>query len=549
MQEKTCEWCGEIFVGRSNARYCKRNHHKDCEWCHKSFLIRRIKSPAKACSPECATELTRHGGKREYTCELCRKTFLSRNPRARFCKDDHDSTCAACGQRYHIANPHIMAKTCSPSCAWSTVKNVPDIVQSRKDTLRERYGVENPSQIPAVKEKKRQASLARYGVENPSQAPVVQQKRVQTFQQRYGTDHPMQHPAVQAKGKATTMERYGVENIFASEEFQTDLKSLMLERYGVENILQLPEHQLKAARSTGRRLSKINQQMHHDMFERFGVEFIFEAPFGASYYADLGCDTLLIDINPTATHNTTVSFIHLTGRCTVTDCQQPSHAPRPATYHYDRALAAQEDGITFLQMFAWHDQEQFLHVVRRHLAMTCPETLPSLGYTVLRPESTMVREVSTTTASDFFQAYHIDGSRLDHSPQNSDPAHSLVHVGVFHKNQIIHVQSMRAVDQQGHWRIVQYGFHHDYIATHAFEQCQHFFRHEYAPRTMVYVADLATEQGDVLLQHGWDSAGFQTPEPRIMPLGEEPVTVWDAGAHVLTWGSAQHLLDRAVCHP
>lgn len=58
-----------------------------------------------------------------------------------------------------------------------------------KQVFREKYGVDNPSQLTSVKQKKRQTTINHYGVANPLQSEFVQQKIKQTIQTKYNSDH------------------------------------------------------------------------------------------------------------------------------------------------------------------------------------------------------------------------------------------------------------------------------------------------------------------------------------------------------------------------
>lgn len=66
--------------------------------------------------------------------------------------------------------------------------------QPRKvsDTLKERYGVSNMSQLDFVKEKKRQKSLEKYGTEYTLQAKEVRDAGKQTMLKKYGVEHALQ---------------------------------------------------------------------------------------------------------------------------------------------------------------------------------------------------------------------------------------------------------------------------------------------------------------------------------------------------------------------
>lgn len=367
---KTCAWCEQEFDGYKNSRYCTRPHYKTCEHCTQEFLIRDIRRPAQGCSATCSAALSAKARSVERVCVLCHKVFQALHHDAIYCKDDHYADCIICDSSFQIVNYRRMAKTCSKECAYQTIQDVAAVQAKREATLKKLYGVENASQIAEVKMLKQQAAQEKYGVKNVSQAPAVQAARAATNMERFGVENAMQNGEVQDKLKQSMQQKYGVDNIFASPQFQENLQKRMLQKYGVKNILQLPENQLKAARSTGRRISQLNIAWQETLQAATGVPFLLEVPFGDGYYADLGYNNILIDINPTATHNTDLSFLHLTGRCTVANCQKVSHAPRATGYHYDRFLAAERNGKIFLQFFEWMDVDSFLQSVQKHVNLS-----------------------------------------------------------------------------------------------------------------------------------------------------------------------------------
>lgn len=125
-----------------------------------------------------------------------------------------------------------------------------------KSAFKEKYGVENPSELKSVQEKREATFLKKYGVKNPYQAEEVKDKIKETCIKRYGVDNPNKVKEIRDKVKATMLERYSVENPyqmdkvldklydkygdnfgFGSEYFKLKSKETNLERYGREEFL------------------------------------------------------------------------------------------------------------------------------------------------------------------------------------------------------------------------------------------------------------------------------------------------------------------------
>jgi hypothetical protein len=117
---------------------------------------------------------------------------------------------------------------------YSSTKTVRD---KKKQTYRERYGVDHQSQIDTVKEKKKQTYRERYGVEHALQYAEFFEKARQTTRERFGVDYALQTEESRAKQRQTNLERYGVEYL-QSRNMQEQSKQTCLEKYGVEYVMQ-----------------------------------------------------------------------------------------------------------------------------------------------------------------------------------------------------------------------------------------------------------------------------------------------------------------------
>ncbi len=85
-------------------------------------------------------------------------------------------------------------------------ENYANIDQHRK-TIKEKYGVDNVSQIAYVKELKKKKSLKRYGVENVLQSDEIKKKIKKTNIERYGVENPSQNAEISQKGLSSSFKR------------------------------------------------------------------------------------------------------------------------------------------------------------------------------------------------------------------------------------------------------------------------------------------------------------------------------------------------------
>ena len=115
------------------------------------------------------------------------------------------------------------------------------IVKKIKQTKLERYGDENYNNNIQQK----QTCLERYGTKNPSQLKIIKDKVKQTKLERYGDENYINIE----KMKQTLMEKYGVDNISKTQYFKNAYKQTMLEKYGVEHYSQTNDYKIKFKRT------------------------------------------------------------------------------------------------------------------------------------------------------------------------------------------------------------------------------------------------------------------------------------------------------------
>lgn len=113
-------------------------------------------------------------------------------------------------------------------------------------------------------------------------------KRKTTTMERYGVEHPMQSDGVKAKVKATSLERYGAESYIQSEagraqaskymkehgkEIALKSRETMRERYGVDNHAQTKERRKTQSERMKKCGKEIYPKMQKTMEERYGVPY------------------------------------------------------------------------------------------------------------------------------------------------------------------------------------------------------------------------------------------------------------------------------------
>lgn len=375
----------------------------------------------------------------------CNEVFTPNQASNAYCGKIHEVVCESCSVN------KVFGKTLnkwSPICRSCKVKKATEL---RRKTTRNLYGVEHISQLESVKKSKLEKSLQKYGVANPSQAEVVKELKKASAQRRYGVDNVSQAEEVQLAKKETLLKNYGVDNPQKSQELkekasrtQLDryggrgwsspelmekirathkllyggigmagltaekIKKTNLERYGVETPFESGEIQKKVSKtmeakyergeSSHSRISQINKQWAKRISSLSKDILIeFEPSLSKSASADLKVESLLIDVNPTFTHNSFRSF-----RCIKSGCESIPCAIHPvaADRHFKRAQLALEQDISYIQIYDWDEPEKIIRFLKGKLEK---------GWKRHSARKLELRSITVKEANIFLEENHIQG--------------------------------------------------------------------------------------------------------------------------------------------
>ncbi|MFA6089751.1 MAG: hypothetical protein WC755_07880, partial [Candidatus Woesearchaeota archaeon] len=164
--------------------------------------------------------------------------------------------CFQCGRETHktaykFAKPlnenSFICQKCSVINFRKENKEV--INQKRKETVLEKYGVENvgfltknhSTKSTETREKMKATCLEKYGVEFPFQSKELRDKRKITFMKKYGADHPLKNEDVIKKIKETNLLTYGKETNLQNDDVIDKIKTSNLENYGTVYAFHSPE--------------------------------------------------------------------------------------------------------------------------------------------------------------------------------------------------------------------------------------------------------------------------------------------------------------------
>jgi hypothetical protein len=148
--------------------------------------------------------------------------------------------CIICGNKsIWWKDPHNPSSgwkdhTCSASCSRRAVRVLrgETLIEKQKQTVRNRYGVENVATLKEVQETIKKTNLERFGTEASSRSLVVQEKKLRTIRERYGVDNVMQVDNIREKVEKTCLEKFGFKHAASSETVKDATKKTNLDLYG-----------------------------------------------------------------------------------------------------------------------------------------------------------------------------------------------------------------------------------------------------------------------------------------------------------------------------
>lgn len=337
--------------------------------------------------------------KKEQTVEKIKKTKLERYGSENYNNPDKMKQTKIEKYGTYFNNPEKAKKTCLEKYG---VTYSPESRIKTSQTKLERYGSATYNNT----DKTKQTKFEKYGDANY----VNVEKCKKTKLERYGTENYVNVDKI----KQTCLERYGVDNIFKSEEFKEHSKQLKLEKYGDENYRDLnktrqtcqerygydyacmrPEARSKSGNNSGPNV------YFENLLKDNGLEYQKEFPIENRSY-DFKVGNNLIEINPTATHNSTWGIYGTKGK--------------DKYYHRDKSNLAEINGYRCIQVWDWDNIDSIIDLLNPR-----PKVFARKCSIELVPKS---------EATEFINKYHIQGYAKD-----------TIRIGLYYDHELISIMT------------------------------------------------------------------------------------------------------------
>ena len=282
-------------------------------------------------------------------------------------------------------------------------RSIEDKIKTRekiKQTCLEKYGVTHNWQTPEIREKVKQISLEKYNTINPAHG----YKSKQTKLERYGNENYNNREKykktynnfskdklneIKLKTQQTCLEKYGVSHHMKDENIKHKIQNIFMNKYGTTNPMLL--HPNDSC------ISKLNLKFKQKLEKLLNIKLEVEFNIFNKYY-DFKYNNILIELNPTITHNSTIAFAHLTGVCTDINCTK--HNPLDKDYHFEKWLLAKNNGYELISIFDWYDSDKILSLLKSKLQQ---------NHIKIGARQTTIKIIDKKTSKVFLDNNHVLG--------------------------------------------------------------------------------------------------------------------------------------------
>ena len=365
-----------------------------------------------------------------------------------------------------------------------------EIKEKTKQTNFKKYGVEYVIQSKEIKEKVKKTNLEKYGVEIPSQSDEIKEKIKQTNLERYGVTCSLQSDETKEKVKKTNLEKYGVEIPSQSDEIKEKIKQTNLERYGVACSLHSDEIKEKVKQTN---LERYNvpyacmrpEAMVHPNNSKPNIEFSklldennisYEREFRLENYSyDFKIDNILIEINPTITHN---SFLNIF-----------NDKPKENDYHLNKSITAETNGFRCIHIFDWDNIDKILNILK-------PKE-------ILYARNLELKQLNIKDCNEFLNAYHL---------QNTCKGQKIC-LGLYISNILVEVMTfgIPRYNKNYEWELLRLCSHKDYKIVGGAERLFKYFVKTYNPKSIISYCDNSKFSGGVYQKLGFKNKQLSKP--------------------------------------
>lgn len=471
-QKLTCQHCGREYLWENKGNWNENNEQvKACGKNSSNFVVNSKKYCCYAC------------GKADRR-EKVRKTNLER-----------------------YGNENAMKSEVIKNKLKDSLRNIPiekkeEYIKKRVETRRQKIdeisqnislGLKKAYQERGqeIQEKMKKTCLNRYGVTSTNKLESMKEKSKKTCLERYGTEYAIQNKEMREKIEKTNLEKYGVKIASCNKEIankirtklttkseeerkiiQEKIRQTNLEKYGVEYFCLTDK-----ARNGLTCISKPNKKFQA-MLKNYNIDS--ELEFSLVKYAyDLKINDILIEINPTITHNSSREI----------NIGNYFVKPKSSTYHQDKSLFALENGYFCLHIWDWDDEDKIIETLKPKKP--------------LYARSLEIKEPSYEEIGLFLEKYHLQGSCYGQE----------IRLGLYKDDELIQVMTFGKprYNKTYEYELLRLCTKAGYSVVGGAERLFNHFLNTYNPNSIISYCDNSKFKGDVYKKLGMELKSYGKP--------------------------------------
>lgn len=262
---------------------------------------------------------------------------------------------------------------------------------------------------------------------------------------------------VACKMKATKEKKYGSAHWYNTAK----MRETCYDRYGLSAPCMLPRARMHGNNSAPNR-------EFEELLKSNGIEYEREFVLG-NYSYDFRVGRNLIEINPTATHNS--SYSPFSGR-----------TPMDIRYHDKKALAASQNAYRCIHVWDWDDKNKIVALLKKR--------------TKINARDCDIVEVSQLEASEYLNKYHLQGYAKDE-----------IRIGLRYKNELVEIMTFGKprYNKKFQYELIRL-CSHCYVVGGAEKLFSYFIR-TCNPTSIVSYCDKSKFRGDVYASLGFKYSG------------------------------------------
>ena len=205
---------------------------------------------------------------------------------------------------------------------------------------------------------------------------------------------------------------------------------------------------------------------------------------------DLKKDDLVIEIDPSFTHNCTYSFAYKTGR---TD----QNTPIDKNFHINKTKTALNEGYRCIHIFDWDDLDKIKNMLKDK------KTLYS--------RNLFIDNVSSEQCNKFLNENHLQGTCKGQT----------VRLGLYKDSELVEIMTFGKprYNKNYEWELLRLCTHKDYKVVGGSERLFKHFIENYNPDSIISYCDNSKFNGDVYKRLQFKLKSFGTPSCHWFNLG------------------------------